>query len=301
MSTSTIVPRGPFDLRIAGGVFRTFAPLRHQPGLGNDGALRLGFVLDRAHVPVAVSLREDGEGLRCEVFGSDDLLTVTAQVGRILSLDHDGSGWPAVGEREPSLGALQRQLSYLRPVCFTSPYECACWAVISQRISKAQAAGIVGRIVAAHGRAVPTEVGSLSVFPTPQRLLALETIDTLPAVKVQRLHGIAAAALGGELDASRLREPDGDAVEARLRELPGIGPFWAAGIRLRAGGVLDEYSFDPASVDALAAAHGLHDTIDVATCARLTEPYRPYRMWACFLHRVAVGRGLVNAPRRRAS
>jgi DNA-3-methyladenine glycosylase II len=46
-------------------------------------------------------------------------------VCQTLSLDHDGAGWPAVGERDPVIARLQAQYNYLRPVCFYSSYEAA--------------------------------------------------------------------------------------------------------------------------------------------------------------------------------
>jgi DNA-3-methyladenine glycosylase II len=63
-----------------------------------------------------------------------------------LSLDVDGSGFPAVGERDPVVAGLQRRYPGLRPVAFWSPYEAAAWAIIGQRIQIRQAAAIKARM-----------------------------------------------------------------------------------------------------------------------------------------------------------
>ena len=63
--------------------------------------------------------------------------------------------------------------------------------------------------------------------------------------KVRRLHGIADAALDGDLDVAHLRALGPDGARAALRRLRGIGEFWAAGIWLRACGVVDEFPAEP--------------------------------------------------------
>src|SRR5438105_15684846 len=51
-----------------------------------------------------------------EVYGRPGVPEDTAwrQALAVLSLDVDGSGYPAIGERDPVIGALQRQHGYLR-------------------------------------------------------------------------------------------------------------------------------------------------------------------------------------------
>ncbi len=61
----------------------------------------------------------------------------------------------------------------------------------------------------------------------------------LPANKVPRLHGIAQAALEGKLDREPLLAADPDDAFTQLLELPGIGPFYAGLILLRAVGTTD--------------------------------------------------------------
>jgi hypothetical protein len=44
---------------------------------------------------------------------------------------------------------------------------------------------------------------------------------------------------------------------------------------------------------ALAVLHGLPALPDATTVQRLTDVYRPYRMWVCFMLRVALGLKLI--------
>jgi len=288
-----IEPRGPFSWESALEVLGSFPPTRHQ-GRSASNAVPLTFPLDGSFTPVATALRFEEGALRGEVTGTDDLEAVERQVARIFSLDHDGSNYPAVGERDPAIGRLMSALPGLRPVCFTSPYETAAWAVVSQRISMRQAASIKARLIAEHGH--PLTLGGVEVrcFPTPERLLEVESVAGLAGEKVARLHGVARAALAGLLDCDRLRALGDEAGPASVRAIPGIGPFWSSGIYLRGCGIQDVFPDEPVAIAALGRLHGLADEPTAAQVRQLTEVYSPFRMWVCFLLRVAVNRGLIE-------
>ncbi|HVH46356.1 MAG TPA: hypothetical protein VM925_28640 [Labilithrix sp.] len=272
-----------------------FPPLRHQPRSAR--AVRIGFILDGDHSSVAASLREVNGAIHCVATGTTKLDVVRKQVARIFSLDHDATEYPQIAERDSNIAPLMASLPGLRPVCFTSPYESACWAIISQRITKTQAARIVAELVRAHGERVLLEGEPIGVFPRPDRLLDVSSIDGLPTIKVDRLHGIARAAQDGKLDAGYLRSLGAERAPQALRFLPGIGPFWASGIYLRACGITDVFPDEPLAVAALGSLHGLGDSPTASQLAPILDRYRPFRMWIAFLLRVAVARGILEGSR----
>lgn len=288
----TITPRGPFSWGTANSVLGTFPPTSHHFRAGSE-VTRLAFPLDGDFTPVAVALWEEGGVIRGEVTGSDRLDLVAAQAARVYSLDHDGSDFPEVAFRDPRLAPLIEALPGLRPICFTSPYETAAWAIISQRIRREQAAAVRDRLIREHGHPLLVAGETVNCFPTPRRLLTVDSISGLPSWKVQRLHGVARAALEGLLDVDRLRAL-GPAAPASVLPIPGIGPFWSQGIWLRGCGVVDVFPDEPVSIAALGRLHGLGDRPPASEVERLTDAFRPFRMWVCFLLRVAAGRrGLI--------
>jgi DNA-3-methyladenine glycosylase II len=286
-----IEPRGPFSWPAALDVLGNFAPTRHHPRRPLTG-VTLAFPLDRTFAPTAVALRFENGSLRGEVAGTADLEAVSRQVARIFSLDHDGSDYPAVARRDPAVGRLMTALPGLRPVCFTSPYETAAWGVISQRISMRQAAAIKEGLIAEHGHPIQVAGEEVRSFPEPERLLQVPALG-LSAEKVERLRGVARAALDGLLDAERLRTLGDEAGPASLLRIPGVGPFWSQGIYLRGCGIKDVFPREPLSIAALGHLHRLGDRPEPDILRQLTDAYRPFRMWVCFLLRVAAGRGLV--------
>lgn len=303
MRTFALVPNGPFSFDLARSFTCGFSPMTRFAEVSNDDALRLGFVLDGSHEEVAVAVRWDGATLRGDLAGTGDVATARAQVARIFSLDHDAHGFAALGEREPRVGALQAALPGLRPVCFTSPYETAVWAVISQRIASAEAARILAGITARCGTEVHVAGRAVPVFPRPERLLGhlavagdrAHVLARLPEPKRVRLAAVAHAALEGRLDAARLRGLGVRDALASLQAIPGIGPFWSQGVYLRGAGVVDVFPDEPRSLAALSAVYGLGARPTRLEVDAVTRRLAPFRTWACFLLRVAHGRGLACA------
>lgn len=293
-----IEPKGPFSWPLAVDVLGHFGPTgRHvveaSPKATADSILRLAFPLDGDFEPAAVALQFEHGVLLGEVAGTNRIDAVAAQVARIFSLDVDGSGYPELAGRDTTLAPVMAAFPGLRPVCFTSPYETAAWAILSARTSMAQAARVQDRLIAALGERLHVAGQDAWSFPMPQRLLELGELHGAAPEKVVRLRGVAQAALEGRLDAARLRALGDVEGPASLLSIRGIGPFWSSGIYLRGCGIADVFPEEPLSIAALGQLHGLGDRPALGTVKRLTDAYAPYRMWVCFLLRVAAGRGII--------
>ncbi|HEX6487565.1 MAG TPA: DNA-3-methyladenine glycosylase 2 family protein [Candidatus Dormibacteraeota bacterium] len=286
-----ITPRGPFSWELATDMLGTFPPTAHH---GAGPVVRIAFPLDGGFQPVAAKLWWEDGTLYGQVAGTSHVEQVQDQVTRIFSLDVDGTGYPAVGERDPFIGRLMELRPGQRPVLFTSPYECAAWAVISQRINRLQAARIKDRLIDERGERIEVGGGTARCFPPPDRLLDLEEVPGLAAAKVARLRGVASAALGGMLDADRLKEMGEAAAVKYLRLVPGIGEFWAQGVYSRACSAPDAFPGEPATLAALAAARGEPEPPSGQELEEITDRWRPYRMWVSVLLRLAAGRGLLE-------
>ena len=277
-------PQGPFSLDRTREFVGAWPPLaRYSPGPGEP--LRLGTVLDGEHTPVALAVTQDRPDgpVVVEVAGTERIDLATHQAARILSLDHDARGYPDLARRDPALGTVMAQRPGLRPTLFGSPYEAACWAVISARMPVARAATVLADLGDTHGAALEVADGRVGCFPDPATLLGVEAMPGLSAEKVQRLHGVATATLDGRLEADDLRALGPDGARGRIQELRGIGPFWSTLIWIRACGVVDEFPDEPRALAALARLHGRDPAGDLTD---LTDALRPFRTWAAHLLRV---------------
>jgi DNA-3-methyladenine glycosylase II len=282
-----IVPKGPFSLAAA----REFAggfPAGIGGGGVGEGSITLAFPVEGEDRSAAIELWQDADGVvRGRTDAAEDLVAAaTRQAARSLSLDHDGSGWPGVGERDPIVGRLQEEHRYLRPVCFYSAYEAVTSFVIGQRISRRQSATIKRGLAERLGDR-PTIGGvEAPAFPRPTRLLELAEHPGLNAEKVRRLRALAQVALDGRLDTETLRSIPAEEALARLRELPGVGPFTADATLYRGCGVPDGLpGSDELGGTVIRDLYGLPDAT-AADVERLAEAWRPYRMWAVVLLRM---------------
>jgi DNA-3-methyladenine glycosylase II len=259
---------GPFSLAQSIAFAGAFVPVRAPQA--DDEVMRLAFVDDGGE-GATVAVRQDGDRVIVDYRSSLAAARVAAHTARILSLDVDATGFAAVGERDADVGALQREFPGRRPVCFGSPFEAAVWALLSQRTSMRQAAGVRRRLVEALGEPLELDGVTLHAFPAPQRLAALEEFPGVPAVKAERLRGLAHAALAGELDPGLLRSRDPEQTLEALQRLAGVGPFSSELILLRGAGHPD-----------VLPRHAPWISPDLAARA---EAWRPFRSWVAFLLR----------------
>ncbi len=212
-----------------------------------------------------------------------DVAAVLEQVRRILSLDVDGTGFAAVAARDPVAAALRERYPGLRPVSFNSPYEAACWAILSHRIRITQAASIKQQLAARFGTPVDVAGVQVPTFPGPAALP--DRVPLVSEVKSDRLRSVARAALEGRLDAETLRALPLDEALTELRKLPGIGPFSAELILLRGAGAPDGFPVAEQRLhDEMTHVYGL-TTPKLPDLAEIAAKWSPYRTWVALLLR----------------
>lgn len=284
----TLEPAGPFSLRAAAEF--GFGPTQGRaPAF--DGAMRLAFPVDGGGYAgiLARQPREHGP-LECELSGDGDADAIERQLRRVLSLDHDGEQFLEVGRRDPVIGELQRRHPGQRPVLFHSPYEAAAWAIISARRPSASAAKLRRELAENLGASFELGGETLAAFPQPQRLLEVELeAGHHAAERLERVKGVARAAIDGSLDAERLRSLGPERAYQELQQLRGIGPFYATLIVLRSIGFADA----PLQIEErhllahVARFYGLDGPATLDRYREISDAWRPFRTWAAVLVRLA--------------
>ena len=291
-----LTPQGVFSLDAANSRFEGWLAEIDREGL----AVLMAFPVERTWTPAAVVVRQAANGsVHCDVHATGEPEAAWRQATAVLSLDIDGTGFAAVGQRDAVIGDLQARNPGLRPVLFHSPYEAAAAFVIGHRISIAQGRAIRTRIAAELGPAITTPAGVAHAFPAPAALLQFDQLPGVPAAKIERLHRVAEAALDGTLDRERLRAlPEAEAL-ARLRQIAGIGPFFAQGILMRGAGLVDAVTDDEVSRQAIQRAYHLPAPATPAAVTAITDLWRPFRMWALVLLHVWFRSEAGGPPRPR--
>jgi DNA-3-methyladenine glycosylase II len=289
-----LTPGTPFSLSNANQYFGGWPTLDlPQPNIV------MSFPVEGWQTSAAVAIQQDPQGgLTAEVYGAGDQAErAWQQALAVLSLDLDDSGWPAVGQRDPILARLQVSYFFLRPILFHSPYEAAAAFIIGHRISIQQGRNIRQAMARQFGDELSVGDTKAYAFPRPQVLLGITDIKGINSEKVERLHGIALAALDGTLDRAFLRAMPVDAALEKLRTLKGVGQFFSQGILFRGAGTTDGLTDDEVTKQAIQAAYNLPELPDQPQLIQISEPWRPYRSWATVLLHVWFRRE-AGGPRR---
>lgn len=156
-------------------------------------------------------------------------------------------------------------------------FEVAVRAILGQQVTVRAATTIAGRFAAAFGEPFDGGVRGLArLFPTPARIAALEPAE-VAATGIIAARARAIVALAREVADGRLRlDPTSpvDATLAALEALPGIGPWTAQYIAMRALAWPDAFPHpDVAVLKAMRAT-------TPAEALRLAERWRPWRAYA---------------------
>ncbi|WP_281424009.1 DNA-3-methyladenine glycosylase family protein, partial [Nonomuraea rhizosphaerae] len=162
------------------------------------------------------------------------LARIVARCRRLLDLDADPDAI-AAALGETSLGPLVQARPGLRVPGAFGGFELAVRAVVGQQISVAGARTLLGRIVERAGAPATGSLpeGLTHLFPEPQELLDADLTGLgLTNRRVATLKELAIAVCEGRIDLDGGQDP-GEAV-AELLDVPGVGPWTASYIALRA-------------------------------------------------------------------
>lgn len=113
-----IHPRGPFTLSSAARFIAGWPPAAGDPQAEASDEVRLGFLVDdwSGHAGVLLRQREDGT-VAATITQSTAAHPerVREQAARVLSLDHDATGYAALGETDPVVGEFAAPVGLAAP------------------------------------------------------------------------------------------------------------------------------------------------------------------------------------------
>lgn len=172
-----------------------------------------------------------------------DLAAAVARLRRLLDLDADPVAVDEVLGSQPALSTLVRQRPGLRSPGATDGFEMAVRAIVGQQISVAGARTVLSRIVAEYGTiAFQSDAGEPDwrLFPDPGTLAAIDpSLLPMPKSRGRTIVNLAATMADGQLELSA--GSDREQTRQVLLSLPGIGPWTADYLQMRAIGDPDVY------------------------------------------------------------
>lgn len=265
--------RPPFDFD---GMLAFLSP-RAIPGveLVQPGLYRRNICLPTGRGFLEVSLDPASYSLllRVEFPHPGALFYLTERIRALFDLNAD---WPAIVASLRADPVLRQHIDArpgLRVARCWNGFELATRAILGQQITVKAATQLAGRLVAAFGQPFPSRPGLTHLFPAPE-VLAHANIASigLPKARAETIRALARAVSDGSLSFERI--VDTTAFLARLRQIPGIGPWTAQYIAMRALGEPD--AFPSGDIGLLRALR----LTTVRALESRAEAWRPWRAYA---------------------
>jgi AraC family transcriptional regulator, regulatory protein of adaptative response / DNA-3-methyladenine glycosylase II len=199
----------------------------------------------------------------------------------LLDLDADPRAVSAVLAPDPVLGALLTRHPGVRVPGAVDRFESAARTVLGQQVSLAAARTLAARIATTWGTPLHAPDGGLThAFPTAAALAEADLAAVvMPAARRAALGELARRVAGGRLDLGPGCEPE--EARRRLLEVPGIGPWTASYIALRALGDRDAFPAPDLGLRRAARRLGLPSV--AAGLDAHARRWRPVRAYAAHL------------------
>jgi AraC family transcriptional regulator of adaptative response / DNA-3-methyladenine glycosylase II len=275
--------RAPFDAagvfawlaaRAVVGVEEAFSSADGRPGFRRALRLPGGPALvefepggDDASPSIEVTARLSGLG---------DLPPLVARVRRLFDLDADAVAIDAALAADPALAESVAAVPGIRVPGCLDPHELVFRALIGQQISVAAARTALGRLANELGERVAEYGAPNLLFPTAEAIAEHGT-DVLrgPAARIRTIVDVADRLASGALVVAADRERHD--LEARLLEVPGIGPWTAGYVAMRVTGAPDVLLTGDLALRNGAAHLGLpHAARELAATGLRWAPWRSY-------------------------
>ncbi|HEX6515974.1 MAG TPA: AlkA N-terminal domain-containing protein [Nocardioidaceae bacterium] len=281
--------RAPF----AGRELLSFLAARAVPGVeaAGEGWYARTLRLPHGHGTVRLTMPTDPapdgtDFVSCTLSVSDlrDLGAAVERCRRVLDADCDPIAVDDSLASDPRLAVLVRRHPGLRVPGHVDGAELAVRAVLGQQVSVEGARTLAARIVRRYGEQLPAASDAPGdrlaeptyLFPAPDVLAEADPDDLpMPRARARALTTLCAAIAEGRLALDR--SADRADVRAALLALPGVGPWTADYIAMRALG--DPDAFLPTDVGVRNALRLLgEDPADAAATGLAWRPWRSYAL-----------------------
>jgi AraC family transcriptional regulator of adaptative response / DNA-3-methyladenine glycosylase II len=268
--------RRPFS---ACALFRFLGP-RSIAGLESVVGETFRRVLTLPRGPAVVELRPERDFIRCGLRMTDlrDLGSAVERCRRQFDLDADPVAVGESLEADPVLRPLVRADPGVRIPGHVDGFELAARAIVGQQVSVAGARTTLGRLLRRFGQPLGFDDDDLThAFPQPGALAEADPAGLgMPASRGRALTGLATAVAQGDIALDR--GADRGEVAAALLALPGIGPWTADYIAMRALGDPDVFMSSDLGVRHAMQHLGL--PADPAGADTYAHRWRPWRSYA---------------------
>ncbi len=219
-----------------------------------------------------------------------DESTQNAAIDRItffLSLDDDLRPFYAIGREDADFASIVEELYGYHQVKFLTPFEIACWAVLTQRNPMNMSQRMKKNLVDTYGGTITIDDIAYPAFPEAERMAHVSEDELTDVIRNARKaeYLVAVIKAFNDVDEHFLRTGDYDEVEAWLRSIRGFGAWSSSFVMVRGLGRMEYLtSNEKAMLAAASRLYGHGKDLTQTDVERIGERYGDYKgYWGHYL------------------
>lgn len=209
------------------------------------------------------------------------------RISFFLSLDDDLRPFYQLGRADTDFALLVQELYGYHQVKFLTPFENACWAVLTQRNPQNIARQMKRTLIETYGSSIQVQGVTYWTFPEAARLTHLSKNELLAVVHNVRKaeYLLAVIQAFNEVDEHFLRTADYEEVATWLHHIRGFGEWSVGFVLLRGLGRMEHVPLTEKRLQETASrVYGHGKELSRSEIARIAERYGTYQgYWAHYL------------------
>src|SRR5713101_3271830 len=245
--TGTLTPTPPFDFSKSLQFLGIFGPTKNEQTVSTHSLTKAISINGQTVVFQLTSIgTTEKPGLEYTLFSKDPITeatenAVTERMAFFLSLQDDLQPFYRIGRDDPDFAPIIEHLYGYHQVKFLTPFENACWAVLTQRNPMKIAQKTKQVLVERYGNSLEVNGSVYWAFPEPMQIVVSDESELLKVIRNDRRteYLLAIARAFSEVNEEFLKTAPDEEVEAWLRNIKGIGEWSATFIMVRGLGRME--------------------------------------------------------------
>ena len=291
--TGTLTPTPPFDFSKSLQFLGIFGPTKNEQTVSTHSLTKAISIDGQTVVFQLTSIgTTEKPGLEYTLFSAKPFSqamenAVVERITFFLSLKDDLQPFYRLGREDPDFAPIIEHLYGYHQVKFLTPFENACWAVLTQRNPMKIAQQTKQALVEKYGSSLEVSGSVYWAFPEPMQIAVADESELLKMIRNDRRteYLVAVARAFSEADEEFLKTASDEAVEAWLRNIKGIGEWSATFIMVRGLGRMERVPLTEARLfEAASKVYGHGEELNRDDLKRLADKYGLWQgYWAHYI------------------
>lgn len=288
-----LTPTPPFDFNKSLQFLGIFGPTKNEQTVSTQ-SLTKAISIDGQTIVFQLTSIGTTENPRLEyaLFSADPFSEATKNavlehITFFLSLQDDLEPFYRIGREDADFAPIIEHLYGYHQVKFLTPFENACWAVLTQRNPMKIAQQTKQALVERYGNSLEVNESVYWAFPEPFQIALADESELLKVIRNDRRteYLIAIARAFSEVDEEFLKAAPDEEVEMWLRNIKGIGEWSATFIMVRGLGRMEYVPLtETRLIEAASKVYGRGEELSRNDLKRLADTYGPWQgYWAHYI------------------